>query len=91
MSRETLRLSGKQNKLYPSEADIKCIIYHTPHLAAKYKKGIYNRIYNITELKYRCYKVTDFAYNHVQGKITQTCLANEEGHFFLIQGKIYCI
>jgi hypothetical protein len=28
-SRETSRLSGKQNKIFLSEADIKCIIYTT--------------------------------------------------------------
>ena len=42
LSRETLRLSGKQNKLFSSEADIKCII-------------IYCEINNLAVLKYnRC-------------------------------------
>ena len=30
-SRETLRLSGKQNSLFPSGAHIKCIMYMTSH------------------------------------------------------------
>jgi hypothetical protein len=33
--RETLRLSGKQNKLFPSGADIKCILFEGVSMITK--------------------------------------------------------
>ena len=43
-SRETLRLSGKQNSLFPSGAYIKCILLYDPGFITKRAEMIINEV-----------------------------------------------